>query len=71
MALTFPKTSRTYDATRRAVKAGFDGIELHGANHYVFDSNTGEVTEAMRAFLAKHAQEPAEHTPPAMSPPPP
>jgi non-heme chloroperoxidase len=27
-------------------------LELHGANHYVFDSNRSEVIEAMRAFLA-------------------
>jgi pimeloyl-ACP methyl ester carboxylesterase len=27
-------------------------LELHGANHYVFDSNRSEVIQAMRAFLA-------------------
>jgi len=27
-------------------------LELHGANHYVFDSHPAEVTRAMRAFLA-------------------
>jgi pimeloyl-ACP methyl ester carboxylesterase len=27
-------------------------LELHGANHYVFDSNREQVTRAMRAFLA-------------------
>jgi hypothetical protein len=27
--------------------------ELHGANHYVFASNPGEVTGAMRAFLGR------------------
>ena len=27
-------------------------LELHGANHYVFDSHSDEVTRAMRAFLA-------------------
>jgi pimeloyl-ACP methyl ester carboxylesterase len=28
-------------------------LELHGANHYVFASNPGEVTGAMRAFLGR------------------
>jgi non-heme chloroperoxidase len=28
-------------------------LELHGANHYVFFSHPGEVTRAMRAFLAR------------------
>jgi pimeloyl-ACP methyl ester carboxylesterase len=27
-------------------------LELHGANHYVFDSNRDQVTRAMRTFLA-------------------
>lgn len=31
-------------------------IELHGANHYVFDSNAREVTAAMRAFLGERVQ---------------
>ena len=55
---------------RRELK-GAQFVELHGANHYVFDSNTKEVTAAMRAFLAKHAEQSAVHTPPATSPPPP
>jgi hypothetical protein len=29
-------------------------LELHGANHHVFDSNSGEVIQAMRAFLARN-----------------
>lgn len=28
-------------------------LELHGANHYVFDSNRDEVARAMRGFLAR------------------
>ncbi len=28
-------------------------LELHGANHYVFDSHPNEVTQAMRAFLSQ------------------
>lgn len=30
-----------------------DLVELHGANHYVFDSNRPEVVRAMRAFLTR------------------
>jgi pimeloyl-ACP methyl ester carboxylesterase len=29
-------------------------LELHGANHYVFDSNRAQVIRAMQAFLEKH-----------------
>jgi non-heme chloroperoxidase len=29
-------------------------LELHGANHYVFDSHRTEVTRSMREFLAMH-----------------
>jgi non-heme chloroperoxidase len=32
-------------------------LELHGANHYVFDSNRAQVVRAMRAFFAKHPAE--------------
>ena len=31
-------------------------LELHGANHYVFDSNAREVVAAMRAFLGSKVQ---------------
>jgi hypothetical protein len=30
-------------------------LELHGANHYVFDSNRAEVIRLMRTFLATNA----------------
>ena len=29
-------------------------MELHGANHYVFDSNRTQVIQAMRVFLARN-----------------
>src|SRR3954451_24004359 len=32
--------------------AGAELLELHGANHYVFDSNRSEVIRSMRAFFA-------------------
>ena len=38
---------------RRELK-GAQVVELHGANHYVFDSSTDTVTATMRAFLAAH-----------------
>lgn len=41
-------------AERARFRAGVRGariLELHGANHYVFDSNEPEVEAAMRAFL--------------------
>ena len=28
-------------------------LELHGANHYVFDSHSDEVVESMKAFFAR------------------
>lgn len=55
-ALRFTATLQAWAAPRRAqVKRELQGAEiiaLHGANHYVFDSNTAEVAAAMRAFLA-------------------
>jgi len=43
------------DAERARVRrdlAKVQLLELHGANHYVFDSNRSEVIRSMRAFLA-------------------
>ena len=74
-AIRFTDALRAWASSRRQqVRRELKGaqfLELHGANHYVFDSNTSEVTAAMRAFLAKHEQQPAVRTPPATSPPPP
>jgi pimeloyl-ACP methyl ester carboxylesterase len=42
---------------RRRVRRELSGaqiLELHGANHYVFDSNRAQVVRSMRAFLAKN-----------------
>ncbi len=39
--------------------AGAELLELHGANHYVFDSNRSEVTRSMRQFLASHRDSPS------------
>jgi pimeloyl-ACP methyl ester carboxylesterase len=52
----FTATLQTWAATERA-RLGCDlptaqVRELHGANHYVFSSHPGAVTQAMRAFLA-------------------
>jgi pimeloyl-ACP methyl ester carboxylesterase len=33
--------------------SGAEILELHGANHYVFDSNRAQVIESIRSFLAK------------------
>ncbi len=33
-------------------------LELHGANHYVFDSHRSDVIRAMREFLAHHSPSP-------------
>lgn len=55
-AVRFTKTLQEWAAPRRArVEQELPGAEmllLHGANHYVFDSNPEEVTAAMRRFLA-------------------
>ena len=55
-ALRFTETLQAWAAPRRAQVArelrGARIVALHGANHYVFDSNRGEVTAAMRSFLA-------------------
>ena len=60
MAITFTRALQDWASSRRAqVQRELKGaqfLELHGANHYVFDSNTDEVTAAMRTFLARHAQ---------------
>ncbi len=40
-------------AYRQARLAKGELLELHGANHYVFDSNRDEVLAAMRRFLAE------------------
>ncbi len=40
-------------AHRQARLANAELLELHGANHYVFDSNREEVLTAMRRFLAE------------------
>ena len=55
-ARRFTTTVQAWAATRTAqVERELRGVQiiaLHGANHYVFDSNTAEVTAAMRAFLS-------------------
>jgi pimeloyl-ACP methyl ester carboxylesterase len=43
------------EQVRRELK-GAEVLELHGANHYVFASNTNEVAAAMRVFLEAHSQ---------------
>ena len=42
----------TERARVRRELSGAELLELHGANHYVFDSNRSEVIRSMRAFLA-------------------
>ena len=55
MAITFTATLQKWAAVRteRAQRElrGLRLLALHGANHYVFDSNPVEVTAAMRQFL--------------------
>lgn len=43
----------THRAHRQATLRNAEFLPLHGANHYVFDSNREEVLAAMRRFLAK------------------
>lgn len=54
-AIRFTATLQEWATTRSGRVArelqGAQMIGLHGANHYVFDSNAAEVTAAMRAFL--------------------
>lgn len=55
----FTATVQNWVASRTAqVKRELRGVQilaLHGANHYLFASNTAEVTAAMRVFLAANA----------------
>jgi pimeloyl-ACP methyl ester carboxylesterase len=55
-ARTFATALRRWAAAERARVARelpqARVLELHGANHYVFESNPREVGQAMRAFLA-------------------
>jgi pimeloyl-ACP methyl ester carboxylesterase len=55
-ARRFTAALRSWAATertrvRRELRTA-EVLELHGANHYVFDSHPDEVTRAMRSFLA-------------------
>ena len=45
--------SATERARVRRELVGVEMLEIHGANHYVFDSHPTQVTRAMRAFLMK------------------
>nr|MBA3659675.1 hypothetical protein [Gemmatimonadales bacterium] len=56
-ARDFTSRLQRWAATERArvrrELAGAQMLLLHGANHYVFDSNEAEVERAMRRFLAE------------------
>ena len=58
-AIRFTAKLQQWGSTRAAqVERELKGAQvlaLHGANHYVFDSNSAEVTSAMRAFLAANS----------------
>lgn len=47
------------DATRRAIKAGFDGLEIHGANHYLiqqfFSTTSNKRTDKWGGSLEKRS----------------
>ncbi len=55
LALRFTAALQTWEAAERArVRRELPAaqvLELHGANHYVFDSHSAEVIESMRAFF--------------------
>ncbi len=55
LAIKFTATLQEWAAERTARAQrelrGMRLLALHGANHYVFDSNPVEVTAAMRQFL--------------------
>ena len=57
VALRFTAALQTWEAAERArVRRELPAaqvLELHGANHYVFDSHSGEVIRSMRAFFAE------------------
>ena len=61
LALRFTGALQTWAARERArvrrELIGAQVLELHGANHYVFDSNAGEVIQAMKAFFARSETE--------------
>ena len=58
VALRFTAALQTWEAAERArvrrELPAAEVLELHGANHYVFDSHSAEVIRSMRAFFARH-----------------
>ena len=60
-ALKFTATLQEWAASRTAAAVrelpALQLLQLHGANHYVFDSNPAEVTAAMRQFLSGNASQ--------------